>query len=76
MNNQEVQLTPCPECGGPRFLFPIDRESINIWFGFFKAARLYACTCLSCGATTMRPSPKNMESLRQWAKTQKPFDLI
>ena len=73
MNNQEAPLSPCPECGGPRAWFRVERESIYLYAGFGKMTLLYACTCLACGTTTLRPAPERMEKIRQWAETQKPF---
>ena len=65
MNNQEQPLSPCPECGGPRTWFRVEQESICIVAGFAKGALLYACTCLECGAITLRPAPNRMEAIRQ-----------
>ena len=81
MNNKELPLSPCLECGGPRALFRVSEHSIwitmsqDINVNLSKQARLYACTCLTCGATTLRPAPHRMEEIRQWAKTEKPFLL-
>ncbi|HEY0754557.1 MAG TPA: hypothetical protein VGD98_11380 [Ktedonobacteraceae bacterium] len=75
MNSQEIKLTPCPECGGPRAWFRVERESIYLNAGSGKLTRLYACTCLACGTATLRPAPEKMQEIRQWAQTQKPFDF-
>jgi len=77
MNNQEVSLSPCPECRGSRALFQVGGDSfiiVNQWKGGGRAD-LYACVCLECGATTLRPALHDMEKIRQLAQTQKPFDL-
>jgi len=80
MNNKQQPLSPCLECGGPRALFLI-REgmfitaSSDLYVNISKQARLYACTCLRCGATTLRPAPHRMEEIRQWAETEQPFLL-
>ncbi len=78
MNSQEVQLSPCPECGGPRVLFECkttrgDRTYLHVGFG--KNVGLYAYTCLTCGGTTLHPAPDQMQKLRQWAERRKPFEL-
>ena len=73
MDNQEHPLPPCPERGGPRAWFRVERESMCLYAGWGKFAQLYACTCLGCGATTLRPPPHQMEEIREWARTQKPF---
>ncbi len=79
MNSQEVQLSPCPECGGSRALFQYETygegTSICLHLGFAKNVQLYACTCSECGAPTLRPAPEKMEEFRQWAEKQKPFTL-
>lgn len=73
------ELGPCPECGGPRALFEC-WTGINsmggstvpvLRLGFFKKnAQLWACTCLWCGATTLRPDPDDMERVRKVAEKQ------
>ena len=76
MNNKELPLSPCLECGGPRALFQVLGETIFIHVkNFIPAVQLYACTCLQCGATTLRPAPHRMEEIRQWAETGAPFLL-
>lgn len=80
MNSQEVSLSPCPECRGSRALFQVAGVDnsfgivVNQWKGSGRA-NLYACVCLACGATTLRPAPEKMEEIRQLAQTQKPFNL-
>jgi hypothetical protein len=78
IQNQEVPLSPCPECGGQRALFQYETDhggTIYLHVGFGKNAQLFASTCLVCGATTLRPSPEKMEEIRAWATNQKPFKL-
>jgi len=67
MNSQGVSLSPYPECGGPRAWFRVERDSCYLYAGFGKMTKLYACTCLACGTTTLRPAPEKMEQIRQWA---------
>jgi hypothetical protein len=81
MTNQEHPLPPCPECGGPRTWFRLasyQGAGLMIFAGFFsgKNTALYACTCLECGMTTLRPAPGRMPVIRQLAETQKPFKLV
>ena len=74
MNTQTQQLSPCPECGGPRILlqYETDRgESVYLHISFGKDVMLYASICLTCGATTLRPSPNKMGEMH--ASTAKPF---
>jgi hypothetical protein len=76
MKNDEAPLPPCPECGGERVWFPWRSEPVGIDAGKGKSTWLNACTCLKCGATTLRPDPEMMEKIREWARTQKPFTLF
>ena len=84
MNNNEVSLPPCPECGGERVWFQLRNEGVGIfadlgkgvWKSTRKSAWLHACTCLQCGATTLRPAPDQMETIREWGRTQEPFGLF
>ncbi len=75
MHNQEQPLSPCLECGGPRTWFRVYKEGIDIVLSPTSVVPLYACTCLECGATTLRPAPHRMETIRQWAGTRILFIL-
>jgi hypothetical protein len=81
MNKKELPLSPCLECGGPRALFRVSEHSMwmmmsqDIHVSISKQAQLSACTCLTCGATTLRPAPHRMEEIHQCTETEKPFLL-
>jgi rRNA maturation protein Nop10 len=78
MKSQEVQLSPCPECGGTRAVFEYRTQGnryIYLHVGFDKNVRLYAYTCLTCGGTTLHPAPDYMEQFRLWAERRRPFKL-
>ena len=68
-------LPPCPECGGERALFQCTGGdsplSIVIDNRRANAVELYACTCLTCGHTTLLPDPEGMEKLRKAAKVKR-----
>lgn len=71
------ELGPCPECRGPRALFECEttetayRVYPRLYLGAFKRpVSLYACTCLVCGATTLRPDPEETERIREAAEKQ------
>lgn len=60
----------CPKCGGQQALFECALANamathIQIYVGQFGSALLYACVCLECGDTTLRPHPNDMERIRQ-----------
>ena len=61
-------LPSCPECGGRRALFMCNggQRSISIPVGLsiLSSIQLYACTCLTCGHTILRPHPADLEKLR------------
>ena len=57
---------PCPECGGTRALFKCGEMGGHPWelrLGFLNNVELYACTCLTCGHTTLRPDPREIQDL-------------
>lgn len=65
-------LSPCSECGGRRTLFECRamQQPIFIFLGlskglFLRKVDLYACTCLTCGHTTMRIRPEDIGKLRE-----------
>lgn len=64
-------LPPCPECGGTRALFKCSSLSERPWvlhLGFLNSVELYACTCLTCGHTTLRPDPRGLQDLHEVVK--------
>ncbi len=83
MNNDEVPLPPCPECGGERVWFQVKGEvgiladfGEGVWKSTREYAWIHACTCLKCGTTTLRLAPDQMEKIREWGRTQHPFPLF
>ena len=70
------QLGPCPECGGPRALFELYTPNSAIVLQLDHnlisptIAYLYTCTCLTCGATTLRPRLSAMPKVRKAAEKQ------
>lgn len=58
----------CPECTGVRAFFDYyvggQLASIDLG-GWNKRITLYACVCLECGYTTMRPLPIELDKLRR-----------
>jgi hypothetical protein len=74
----EQPLPPCSECGERRVIFHCaidDPQGYNLRItslGFFASGvKLYACTYLGCGSTTLRPDPDDMEKLRKAAEKGK-----
>lgn len=66
---QQPAFPPCPECGGPRafFDYAVGGNRATIVLGLLHVVSIYACTCLSCGHTTLRPHPNDLEKLRRAA---------
>jgi ribosomal protein S27E len=75
-----MELPPCPECGKRRVLFQCRATSVSSLqqeqpeisitsLGFFTPdVQLYACTCLGCGNTTLRPDPDDLKRLQKAAE--------
>jgi hypothetical protein len=67
----------CPECGGPRafFEYRVESNKTFITLGMFSRVYLYACTCLACGHTTIRPRPSDLAELREASAKGNAVDL-
>lgn len=63
---QEQPFPPCHECGGTRFF--VRRSNVAIPVTVWNGATFYACVCLACGYTTLRPYPDDLNRLRKAAE--------
>jgi hypothetical protein len=72
----QPSLPPCPECGGRQAVFACMGGPHNVFIPvggvlISNAVPLYACTCLTCGHTVLRPNPADLEKLRKAAEQGK-----